>query len=88
MHFSISYPSGTTTALEYDGGASPTAATKGELTKMTNEFGVVSFGYDPWAWQNSSTQVYGRLLSPDAVTDRAGPCGEFRAPAWRVRIAR
>lgn len=43
---SISYPTGTGTTYEYDGGASPYAGSIGKLTRMTDESGVTTFGYD------------------------------------------
>ncbi len=49
----------TATALEYDGGTSPTPATKGELTKLTDESGVTSYGYDS----------LGRLTTKTVVTN-------------------
>ena len=50
-------PRGTATALEYDGGASPTPATKRELTKMTDESGVVTYGYDSLGRMATKTLV-------------------------------
>ncbi|MGQ2922883.1 MAG: hypothetical protein ACT6SF_07665 [Hydrogenophaga sp.] len=43
---SISYPTGVATALEYDGGSSPTPAAMGELTKMTDESGQTTYSHD------------------------------------------
>ena len=43
---SISYPTGTATTFEYDGGSSPTPAEKGELTKMTDESGQTTYTHD------------------------------------------
>ncbi|TFY97100.1 Ig-like domain repeat protein [Ramlibacter humi] len=43
---SISYPTGAGTTFEYDGGAAPTPAARGQLTKMTDESGQTSYAYD------------------------------------------
>ncbi|MBC7705987.1 MAG: RHS repeat protein, partial [Rhodoferax sp.] len=53
----ISYPTGAATALEYDGGSSPSAAAKGELTKITDESGVVTYGYDALGRMTTKTVV-------------------------------
>jgi RHS repeat-associated protein len=42
----ISYASGTATTFEYDGGANPTPAEAGELTKMTDESGSTVYAHD------------------------------------------
>lgn len=47
----------TATTLEYDGGASPTPAAKGELTKMTDESGVMTYAYDSLGRMTTKTVV-------------------------------
>ena len=42
----ISYPTGTGTVFEYDGGSAPYPGSIGKLTKLADESGVTSFGYD------------------------------------------
>ena len=54
----ISYPSGTATVLEYDGGASPTPATKGELTRITDASGSITYSYDAYG------EVSGITMNP------------------------
>ncbi|MDB5861704.1 MAG: Rhs protein-like protein [Ramlibacter sp.] len=56
---SVSYPTGTTTTFEYDGGASPTPAAKGELTKMTDASGQTTYGYDAMGRMTTKTVVIG-----------------------------
>ena len=53
----ISYPTGTPTTLEYDGGASPTPAEKGELTKMSDESGQTSYSHDALGRLSTKTTV-------------------------------
>jgi RHS repeat-associated protein len=53
----VSYPTGTGTVFEYDGGASPYAGSAGNLTKMTDESGVTTFTYD----------TLGRIVGRSAV---------------------
>lgn len=53
----LDYPTGTDTILEYDGGATPTPATAGELTKITDEAGQTSFTYDSAGRLTTKTQV-------------------------------
>ena len=54
---SVSYPTGVATVLEYDGGATPTPAAKGELTKVTDESGSASYSYDALGRMTGKTQV-------------------------------
>ncbi|MEJ8839681.1 RHS repeat-associated core domain-containing protein [Ramlibacter sp. AN1133] len=42
----IGYATGTPTTFEYDGGATPTPAAAGELTRMTDESGQTAYSYD------------------------------------------
>lgn len=42
----VSYASGVATTYEYDGGSSPYPGSIGKLTRMTDESGVTTFGYD------------------------------------------
>lgn len=53
----IHYASGVDTTLEYDGGASPTPAAAGELTKFTDESGQTTYGYDSAGRLITKTQV-------------------------------
>ncbi len=53
----ISYPTGVATVLEYDGGASPTPAAIGELTKITDESGTTSYSFDSLGRMISKTTV-------------------------------
>lgn len=53
----ISYPTGTGTTFEYDGGSAPYPGSVGKLTKVTDESGVTSFGYD----------ALGRVISRSAL---------------------
>jgi RHS repeat-associated protein len=53
----VTYPSGTPTALEYDGGAAPYAGATGELTKITDESGSITYSYDSAGRLTSKTQI-------------------------------
>lgn len=53
----VSFATGAPISLEYDGGATPTPAEKGELTKMTDESGQTSYSHD----------VLGRLTTKTTV---------------------
>lgn len=53
----ISYPTGIATTFEYDGGASPTPAEKGELTKMVDESGSTSYAHDSLGRLTTKTTV-------------------------------
>ncbi len=53
----ISYPTGVATVLEYDGGASPTPAAIGELTKVTDESGTTSYSFDSLGRMISKTTI-------------------------------
>jgi len=55
----ISYATGTGTTFEYDGGATPTPAVIGELTKITDESGQVTYSYDSMGRKTGKTQVTG-----------------------------
>jgi RHS repeat-associated protein len=55
---SITYPTGTPTLFEYDGGANPAPFSTGRLTKMSDESGVTSYSYD----------VYGHVISKGVIT--------------------
>ena len=55
----ISYATGTGTTFEYDGGATPTPAVIGELTKITDASGQVVYTYDSMGRKTSKTQVTG-----------------------------
>lgn len=57
----ISYPTGTPTVLEYDGGTSGAPNALGHLTRMTDESGQTSYAYDQ----------AGRLLSKNQTTTSA-----------------
>lgn len=59
---SVAYASGTSTLLEYDGGASGAPYAIGHLTKMTDESGQTIYTYD----------VIGRLLTKTQVTTGNG----------------
>jgi YD repeat-containing protein len=54
---SVAYPTGTPTLLEYDGGATPTPAATGELTKITDESGSAVYTYDALGRLATRTQV-------------------------------
>lgn len=54
---SVTYSSGTPTTLEYDGGANLTPAARGELTKVTDESGSVTYTYDSMGRMSSKTQL-------------------------------
>ncbi len=61
---SISSPTGTATTLEYDGGANPSAAESGELTKMTDESGQTTYAHDAWGRLISkTTTIQGRTFT-------------------------
>ncbi len=53
----ISYSSGTTSSFEYDGGAAPVLQATGKLTKIIDEAGSTSYGYDSLGRMASKTQV-------------------------------
>ncbi|MGC4396493.1 RHS repeat-associated core domain-containing protein [Hydrogenophaga sp. T2] len=55
----VSYPTGVGTVFEYDGGASPTAAALGELTKITDESGSTSYTHDALGRITAKTTVIG-----------------------------
>ena len=55
----ISYATGTGTTFEYDGGATPTPAVIGELTKITDASGQVTYSYDSMGRKTGKTQVTG-----------------------------
>jgi len=55
----ISYPTGTGTSLEYDGGSTPTPAATGELTKITDASGQVTYTYDSMGRRTGKTQTTG-----------------------------
>jgi RHS repeat-associated protein len=55
----ISYATGTGTTFEYDGGSTPTPAVIGELTKITDASGQVSYSYDSMGRKTGKTQVTG-----------------------------
>ena len=55
----IDYPVGVDTALEYDGGTSGAANTKGRLTKVTDESGTTAYTYDGFGRVLSKTQTVG-----------------------------
>jgi RHS repeat-associated protein len=54
---SITYTSGTPSTLEYDGGASPYPAAAGELTKVTDASGSITYAYDSAGRLTTKTQV-------------------------------
>lgn len=56
---SISYPTGTATTLEYDGGTTPYAGAKGEHTKITDESGSQTYTFDAAGRLTAKTQVTG-----------------------------
>ena len=56
---SISYTTGVPTMFEYDGGASPIPASKGKLTRVTDESGSTIFTYDGLGNLASKTQQIG-----------------------------
>ncbi|MFS2032748.1 Ig-like domain repeat protein [Polaromonas sp. CT11-55] len=55
----ISYATGTGTTFEYDGGATPTPAVIGELTKITDASGQVAYSYDSMGRKTGKIQVTG-----------------------------
>jgi len=55
----VSYATGTGTVFEYDGGATPTPAVIGELTKITDASGQVTYSYDSMGRKTGKTQVTG-----------------------------
>jgi RHS repeat-associated protein len=55
----VSYPTGTGSVFEYDGGATPTPATVGELTKITDASGQVTYSYDSMGRKTGKTQTTG-----------------------------
>ncbi|WP_431096580.1 Ig-like domain repeat protein [Polaromonas aquatica] len=56
---SVSYPTGTASVLEYDGGATPTPAVVGELTKITDGSGQAVYSYDSLGRKTGKTQTIG-----------------------------
>lgn len=54
---SISYAAGIGTAIEYDGGAVPVAASIGRITKITDESGNTKYAHDAFGNVASKTQV-------------------------------
>ena len=55
----INYPTGTDTTLEYDGGSAGAPNAVGRLTKMVDESGNTTFGYDARGRVTSKTQTVG-----------------------------
>lgn len=55
----ISYPTGTGTTFEYDGGTSPIPAAAGELTKITDASGQTTYSYDAMGRLTGKTVVIG-----------------------------
>ncbi|SDN35727.1 Ig-like domain repeat protein [Polaromonas sp. JS666] len=55
----ISYATGTGTTFEYDGGATPTPAVIGELTKITDASGQVTYSYDSMGRKTGKAQTTG-----------------------------
>jgi|GEM_PF-1249798 len=55
----ISYATGTGTTFEYDGGSTPIPAVIGELTKITDESGQVTYSYDSLGRKTGKTQTTG-----------------------------
>jgi RHS repeat-associated protein len=55
----ISYATGTGTTFEYDGGSTPTPAVIGELTKITDASGQVTYSYDSMGRKTGKTQTTG-----------------------------
>ena len=53
----IDYPAGTSTVYEYDGGGSGVVGLIGRLTKITDESGSTSYGYNGFGVVTSKTQV-------------------------------
>ncbi len=54
---SVTYPTGIPTAIEYDGGSTPTPAAIGELTKITDASGQTSYSYDSLGRKTGKTTV-------------------------------
>ncbi|MDB5870680.1 MAG: Rhs protein-like protein [Ramlibacter sp.] len=55
----LTFATGSPIAFEYDGGASPTAAEKGELTKMSDESGQTTYAHDSMGRLGTKTVVIG-----------------------------
>uniref|UniRef100_UPI00398BE0EF RHS repeat-associated core domain-containing protein n=1 Tax=Polaromonas sp. YR568 TaxID=1855301 RepID=UPI00398BE0EF len=55
----VSYATGTGSVFEYDGGATPTPAVIGELTKITDASGQVVYTYDSVGRKTGKTQTTG-----------------------------
>uniref|UniRef100_UPI00398C235C RHS repeat-associated core domain-containing protein n=1 Tax=Polaromonas sp. YR568 TaxID=1855301 RepID=UPI00398C235C len=55
----VSYATGTGSVFEYDGGATPTPAVIGELTKITDASGQVTYSYDSMGRKTGKTQTTG-----------------------------
>ena len=55
----ISYATGTGTVFEYDGGTTPYPGSIGHLTKLTDESGVTTFGFDALGHPTSRSQLIG-----------------------------
>jgi RHS repeat-associated protein len=55
----LSYPTGTATGLEYDGGTLGAPNAKGKLTKLTDESGSTVYSYDALSRLSSKTQTIG-----------------------------
>jgi RHS repeat-associated protein len=55
----VSYATGTGSVFEYDGGATPTPAVVGELTKITDASGQVTYSYDSMGRKTGKTQTTG-----------------------------
>jgi len=55
----ITYATGTGTTFEYDGGSTPIPAVIGELTKITDESGQVTYSYDSLGRKTGKTQTTG-----------------------------
>ncbi|MFS2032752.1 RHS repeat-associated core domain-containing protein [Polaromonas sp. CT11-55] len=53
------YATGTDSVFEYDGGATPTPGAIGELTKITDASGQVTYSYDSMGRKTGKTQVTG-----------------------------
>ncbi|WP_431096854.1 Ig-like domain repeat protein [Polaromonas aquatica] len=56
---SVSYPTGTASVLEYDGGSAPTPAVVGELTKITDASGQTVYSYDSLGRKMGKSQTIG-----------------------------
>jgi RHS repeat-associated protein len=55
----VSYATGTGSVFEYDGGATPTPAVMGELTKISDASGQVAYSYDSMGRKTGKTQTTG-----------------------------